>query len=75
MYPNMDVAYIVKHQQPTMPGLDDSFSKYPHFSAKLYSCLLSLELEIVHPDWVLSHYAQWAIDKVDTVVLLLSCVH
>ena len=75
MYPNMDVAYIVKRQQPTTPGLDDPFSKYPHFPAKLYSCSLSPELEIVRPDWVLSHYARWAIDKVNAVVLLLSRVH
>src|SRR6266545_256015 len=74
VYPNRDVVYIVKHQMPAGPELDDPFSEYPHFPAKLYHNLLSPELEMVRPDWVLSHYAQWAVDVNNVVVLTLSHV-
>lgn len=74
VYPNQDVLYLVHRQLPAAPGLVDPYAEYPHFPARLYSNALSSDLEVVRPDWVLSHYARWAIDKEHVVVLILSRV-
>lgn len=41
---------------------------------QIYSNSLSSNLEIVRPDWVLSHYARWTINEDHAVVLILSWV-
>jgi len=45
------------HQTVSVPF--DPFELYPHFPAKLYSSNKA-DLEIVHVDWVLGHFASWA---------------
>ena len=74
VYPNQDVVYLVKRQMPAAPGLIDPYAEYPHFPARLYTNALSPNLELVRPDWILSHYARWAIDNDHVVVLVLSHV-
>ena len=44
------------------------------FPVHVYSTSLSPQLDGVDPDWIMSHYAQWAFNKNYAVVLNLSCV-
>ncbi len=74
IYPNQDIIYLVQHQVVAASGLVDPFADYPHYPCCLYSNAMSPDLEVVHPDWVFSHYARWAIDKDHAVVLVLSQV-
>jgi len=67
-----EVVYVIRRQQPS--GAIDPFSPYPHFHAKIYSTTLSEILEVVKPEWVLSHYARWDLDEKHAVVLSLSRV-
>ena len=68
-----EVVYVIQQQQPSS-GVIDPFSPYPHFHAKIYSTALSEILEVVKPEWVLSHYAWWDLDEKHAVVLSLSHV-
>lgn len=68
-----EVVYVIRRQQPSS-GVIDPFSPYPHFHAKIYSTALSEILEVVKPEWVLSHYARWDLDEKHAVVLSLSRV-
>lgn len=72
--PNNDIVYVVRPQLPALPGTLDPFRFYPHFPAKIYSPDLSNQHQVIHPDWVLSHYARWNLDKNRAVVLTLSRV-
>ena len=74
VYPNQDVVYLVKCQMPASPGLVDPYVDYLHFPACLYTNALSPDLDLVRPDWILSHYARWAINNDHVVVLILSRV-
>ena len=71
IYPNQDVVFVVQRQVPAAPGLFDPYADYPHFPAQIYCNSLSPTLEILQPDWVLSHYGRWAIDKERAVVMIL----
>ena len=67
--------YTVYRQLETTPGSIDPFAPYaPYFPAKVYSTNLSPNLELISPDWVLSHYARWQLDRDRAVVLTLSRV-
>jgi hypothetical protein len=68
-----EVVYVIRRQQPSS-GAIDPFSRYPHFHAKIYSTVLSENLEVVKPEWVFSHYARWDLDEKHAVVLSLSRV-
>jgi hypothetical protein len=72
--PNDDIVYVVCPQLPAPPGTLDPFRFYPHFSAKIYSPKLSEQRQVIRPDWVISHYARWNMDKDRAVVLTLSRV-
>ena len=48
--------YIVQWQLATL-NIVDPFCCYPYFKAKMYSSEMDSNLEIVHVDWVMSHYA------------------
>ena len=68
------LVFAVQRQLEAAQGVLDPFEPYPHFSAKLYSSCLSEELEVVHVDWVLCHFARWQISSEHVVVLSLSRV-
>ena len=74
MYSNRDVVFVVQRQVPAAPDHLDPYADYPHVPARIYCNSLSPKQEIVHPDWVLSHYARWAMDKEFAAVLILSRV-
>jgi hypothetical protein len=65
--------YVVRRQLPA-PGIIDPFCRYPYFKAKIYSSEMCADLEIVHVDWVVSHYARWDVTLGHAVVLNLSRV-
>ncbi|KAF8953884.1 hypothetical protein BDZ97DRAFT_1678653 [Flammula alnicola] len=71
---NKGVVYAVRRQLPAPSGSLDPFRFYPHFLAKTYSTTLSTDLQIIYPEWVISHYARWKLDKDRAVVLTLSRV-
>jgi hypothetical protein len=71
---NQDVVIVVQRQGSADPGLCDPYTDYPHFPARIYSNSLTPDLEIICPNWVLSHYARWAMDKDHAVVMILSQV-
>jgi len=60
-YSNNVVVFVVQRQVSAPPSQLDPYADYPHFPAQIYSNSLSPKLEIVRPDWVVSHYARWAI--------------
>lgn len=67
-------TYVVRRQLPAPPGTVDPFAPYLHFPAKVFSSKISSTLETVSPEWVMSHYARWKLDKDRVVVLNLSRV-
>jgi len=66
------MVFAVQRQLEAPQGVLDPFKPYPNFAAKLYSSRLSEELEVVHVDWVLCHFAHWQISSEHVVVLSLS---
>lgn len=72
--PNNDIVYIVRPQLPAPPHAHNPFRFYPDFPAKIYSPDLSNQSQVIRPDWVISHYARWNLDKDRAVVLTLSRV-
>ena len=71
---NNDIVYVVRPQLPAPPDALDPFCFYPHFPAKIYSPDLSDQRQVIQPDWVISHFARWNMDKDRAVVLTLSHV-
>ena len=67
------VHFAVQQQLPSKHGADP-FHHYPHFLAQLYSCCMSDSLEMIHPAWVLSHYAWWRFSPQCDVILTLAQV-
>ncbi|KIK29888.1 hypothetical protein PISMIDRAFT_74083, partial [Pisolithus microcarpus 441] len=49
----------------------DPFASYPHFPAKLYSSVVSDDLETVRLSWVVSHFSCLAVTDDRVVVLSL----
>ena len=67
--------YVVQRQLAASPNIVvDPFSHYPYFKAKMYSSKMGVDLEVVHVDWIVSHYAQWEVTQEHAVVLNLSRV-
>jgi hypothetical protein len=67
-----EVIYAVRRQEPAALETCDPFQFYPHFPATVYSPTLSPCVEVVHPEWVFSHYARWKLDPNRVVILTLS---
>ena len=72
--PNRELTFTIQQQLPALPGCMDPYIEWPHFPAHVYSMSLSTQLEGIDPEWIMSHYAQWAFDKNHVVILNLSCV-
>lgn len=66
-------TYAVRRQLPVSDGTLDPFRHYPEIPAKLYSSRLRDELEIVQPEWVMTHFARFEMSDY-AVVLSLSQV-
>ena len=66
--------YVVQRQLAASPNIVDPFSHYPYFKAKMYSSKMGVDLEVVHVDWIVSHYARWEVTQEHAVVLNLSRV-
>ncbi|KAG1812395.1 uncharacterized protein BJ212DRAFT_1276786 [Suillus subaureus] len=64
------VAFAVQCHLP-LHSYPDPFCHYPHFPACLYSSVLSDHLEIVMPEWVVSHFVQWNFSVQHIVVVSL----
>lgn len=71
---NDKVAYAVQRQLQSGGEVIDPFRSYPDFPAKIYSSTLSTDLELVDPEWVMSHYARWDYTPGHVVVVSLSKV-
>jgi hypothetical protein len=67
------VVFVVQRHLDPPSEHTDPFAPYPDFPAKVYSSALA-ELEIVEPDWVMSHFARWEVSQGQVVVLILSKV-
>jgi len=72
--PDSPVSFAVRRQLPLPEGVLDPFRHYPHFPAKLYSSVLSDDLELVRVDWVMAHFARWQFSDLHAVILSLSRV-
>jgi hypothetical protein len=68
------MVFAIQCQLDAHPGIVDPFEPYPHFPAKLYSSNMCDELEIMHVDWIMCHFARWQISSEHVVVLSLSQV-
>jgi hypothetical protein len=68
------MVFAVQRQLELPHGTLDPFEPYPHFAAKLYTSHLSKELEVVHVDWVMCHFARWQMSSEHAAVLSLSRV-
>jgi hypothetical protein len=68
------VRYAICQQLPAPTGTIDPFLPYHHFRATVYSTSLSSTLELISPEWVMSHFARWNMDANRAVVLTLSRV-
>lgn len=68
------VIYAVYRQLPASVNTADPFRHYLHFNARIFSPALSDNLEVVHPEWVMSHYGRWKLDAERAVILTLSRV-
>lgn len=66
------LTFAVQRQSPLQEKHQDPFSTYLHFPAKLYSSVMSDDLEVVCLSWVVSHFACWAVAH-DHVVILSLC--
>ncbi|KAF8867825.1 hypothetical protein BD779DRAFT_1463527, partial [Infundibulicybe gibba] len=71
---NGKVAYAVQRQRQSGSEVIDPFRSYPDFPAKVYSSTLSTDLELVDPEWVMSHYARWDYTPEHVIVISLSKV-
>jgi len=69
------VIYAIRRQLSAPIDAVDPFHHYPHFNARIFSPALSDNLEVVHPEWVMSHYGRWKLDAERAVILTLSQVN
>ncbi|KAG2745384.1 hypothetical protein P692DRAFT_20743949, partial [Suillus brevipes Sb2] len=53
------VGFAVWRHHPLLSSHPDPFRHYPHFPAQLHSSTLADHLEVVMPEWVVSHFARW----------------
>ncbi|KAG2079398.1 uncharacterized protein F5147DRAFT_785098 [Suillus discolor] len=68
------VRFAVQRHLP-LDSHPDLFRHYPHFPACLYSSALAENLEIVMPEWVVSHFMRWNFSARHIVVVSLCLVH
>ena len=54
---NGQIQLAVQHQLPAGSDAIDPFQCYPYFPAHLYSAQVGEDLEVVHLEWVMCHYA------------------
>ncbi|KAG2130469.1 uncharacterized protein EDB93DRAFT_1064598, partial [Suillus bovinus] len=64
------VGFAVRHHLP-LHSYPDPFRHYPDFPAQLHSLALTDHLEVVMPEWVVSHFAQWRFSPQHIVALSL----
>jgi hypothetical protein len=67
------VGFAMLHHLPLKSHLDP-FRHYPHFPAWLYLLALPDHLEIVIPEWVVSHFTRWIFSTQHIVAVSLSLV-
>jgi len=72
--PNNEVVYVVCPQLAAPLDALNPFRFYHHFPVKIYSPNLSNQRQVVQPNWAISHYARWNLDKNRAVILTLSRV-
>ena len=74
---NSVVALAVQRQTPLLPseGVEDPFSRYPHFPARLYKNTMEEKLEEARPEWIMCHYARYSVSSLHAVVLNVSKVN
>ena len=65
------ILLAVQWQLPAGADTVDPFQHYPYFPARLYSAQMGEDLEVVHLEWVMCHYAQWHFSEKYDVVLPL----
>ena len=65
------IRLAVQHQLPLPQDEEDPFQLYAHFLAKLYSSILSDDLEAVRLSWIVGHYARWNMSSGHSVILSL----
>ncbi|KAG1866853.1 hypothetical protein F4604DRAFT_1585320 [Suillus subluteus] len=68
------VGFTVRHYLPLHSSYPDPFRRYPHFPAQLHSLALADHLEVVMPEWVVSHIAQWSFSPQHIIAVSLCCV-
>ncbi|KIM53380.1 hypothetical protein SCLCIDRAFT_35858, partial [Scleroderma citrinum Foug A] len=61
----------VQHQLPAGADAINPFQHYPYFPAHLYSAQMGEDLEVVHLEWVMCHYARWHLSEKYDVILPL----
>jgi len=62
----------VQCQLPAGADAINPFECYPYFPARLYSAQVDEDLEVVHLQWVMCHYARWHLsEKYDVILPLL----
>ncbi|KAG1836959.1 hypothetical protein DFJ58DRAFT_615406, partial [Suillus subalutaceus] len=52
------LGFAVQHHLP-LHSYPDPFRHYPYFPAQLHSSSRADHLEVVRPEWVVSHFARW----------------
>ncbi|KAG1803840.1 uncharacterized protein HD556DRAFT_1217515, partial [Suillus plorans] len=53
------VGFAVRRHLPLQSSYLDLFRHYPYFPAQLYSSVVADHLEVVMPEWIVSHFARW----------------
>jgi hypothetical protein len=64
------VGFAVRQHLP-LHSYPDPFRHYPDFPAQLHSSALADHLEVVMPEWVVSHFARWRFSPQHIVALSL----
>ncbi|KAG2059231.1 hypothetical protein BDR06DRAFT_980138 [Suillus hirtellus] len=68
------VGFTVRHHL-LLHSYPDPFCHYPHFPAQLHSSVLADHLEVVMPEWVVLHFAQWNFSSQHIIAVSLCRVH
>ena len=68
---NGRIQLAVQCQLPAGSDAIDPFQCYPYFPARLYSAQVGKDLEVVHLEWVMCHYARWHLSEKYVVILPL----
>jgi hypothetical protein len=68
------LGFAVQRHLP-LHSYPDPFRHYPYFPAQLHSSSLADHLEVVRPEWVVSHFARWNFSPQHIVAVSLCPVH